>query len=59
MMAAKIVPLIDARQERLARKVFGMLNAGQTEEAMAEIAAVNERNKRLADARRQSKDPTP
>ena len=59
MMAAKIVPLIDARQERLARKVFKMLNAGQTEEAMAEIAAVNERNKRLADARRQSKGPTP
>lgn len=57
---AEIVTLIDARHERLARKVFGMLNAGQTDEAMAEIAALNERNKRLADARRQAKDdPTP
>lgn len=58
-MAAEIVPLIDARQERMARKVFGLLSAGQTDEAMAEIAALNERNQRLADARRKAKDPTP
>ena len=58
-MATEIIPMIDARQERLARKVFGMLNAGQTDEAMAEIAALNERNNRMAKARRQEKDPTP
>jgi len=56
---AEIVPLIDARQDRLARKVFGMLSAGQVDEAMAEITALNERNKRRAAARRQAKDPTP
>ena len=56
---AEIVPLIDARQERMARKLFGLLSAGETEEAMAEIAALNERNKRMAEARRQAKDPTP
>lgn len=59
MTEATIIPLIDARQDRFARKVVGMLHDGRIDDAMREILALTEQTKRIAAARSEQQEGPP